>query len=223
MNSFYPTQYQLADIFTKPLDEPTFKRLIVKLDIILNTNNEVALLYPEHTNKDYFKCVSDFIPKCCLRKPFTRSPDMYKEYLGEFWYSATALENSKVSFLIPTSGIFREVGVNTFRNAIGAHYLAHSSKYVAPPSIDVVRQWFLIIRYGEDVLAKGTLKKSLIPPRWRLCKHILGGHHSQAKEETKGKGCSLHSIYLPADNVQNEGRICVVPCFAEWILATNKG
>ncbi|GJU04807.1 retrovirus-related pol polyprotein from transposon TNT 1-94 [Tanacetum coccineum] len=26
-----PTQYQLADIFTKPLDEPTFKRLIVKL------------------------------------------------------------------------------------------------------------------------------------------------------------------------------------------------
>ncbi|GJT69732.1 hypothetical protein Tco_1029018 [Tanacetum coccineum] len=28
---FIPTQYQLADIFTKSLDEPTFKRLIVKL------------------------------------------------------------------------------------------------------------------------------------------------------------------------------------------------
>ncbi|GJW02122.1 hypothetical protein Tco_1560978 [Tanacetum coccineum] len=28
---FFPTQYQLADIFTKPLDEPTFKRLIVEL------------------------------------------------------------------------------------------------------------------------------------------------------------------------------------------------
>nr|GEW22886.1 retrovirus-related Pol polyprotein from transposon TNT 1-94 [Tanacetum cinerariifolium] len=28
---FIPTQYQLADIFTKPLDETTFKRLIVKL------------------------------------------------------------------------------------------------------------------------------------------------------------------------------------------------
>ncbi|GJX49945.1 hypothetical protein Tco_0276790 [Tanacetum coccineum] len=27
---FIPTQYQLADIFTKPLDEPTFKRLIVE-------------------------------------------------------------------------------------------------------------------------------------------------------------------------------------------------
>ncbi|GJX03663.1 retrovirus-related pol polyprotein from transposon TNT 1-94 [Tanacetum coccineum] len=30
---FIPTQYQLADIFTKPLDEPTFKRLIVELDM----------------------------------------------------------------------------------------------------------------------------------------------------------------------------------------------
>ncbi|GJT22594.1 retrovirus-related pol polyprotein from transposon TNT 1-94 [Tanacetum coccineum] len=28
---FIPTQYQLADIFTKPLDEPNFKRLIVEL------------------------------------------------------------------------------------------------------------------------------------------------------------------------------------------------
>nr|GEY77974.1 retrovirus-related Pol polyprotein from transposon TNT 1-94 [Tanacetum cinerariifolium] len=28
---FIPTQYQLADIFTKPLDEPTFKGLIVEL------------------------------------------------------------------------------------------------------------------------------------------------------------------------------------------------
>ncbi|GJS63947.1 hypothetical protein Tco_0678511 [Tanacetum coccineum] len=133
-------------------------------DIILNTNNEVDLLYPEHNNKDHFKCVSDFISKCCLRKPFTRSPNMYKEYLAEFWYSATALENSKVSFSIPTGGIYGEVRVNTFRNAIGAHYLPHSSEYVAPPSIDVVRHWFPTIRYGEEVSAKGTIRKSLFPP-----------------------------------------------------------
>ncbi|GJS87785.1 retrovirus-related pol polyprotein from transposon TNT 1-94 [Tanacetum coccineum] len=31
---FIPTQYQLADIFTKPLNEPTFKRFIVELDLI---------------------------------------------------------------------------------------------------------------------------------------------------------------------------------------------
>ncbi|GKF61295.1 hypothetical protein Tco_0181349, partial [Tanacetum coccineum] len=94
-------------------------------DIILNTNNEVALLYPEHTNKETFKCVSVFISKCCLREPFTRSPNMYKKYLAEFWYSAKALENSKVFFLIPTGGIYGEVWVNIFRNVIGAHYLPH--------------------------------------------------------------------------------------------------
>nr|GFA29930.1 hypothetical protein [Tanacetum cinerariifolium] len=47
--------------------------------------------------------------QCCLRKPFTRSPNMYKEYLAEFWYSTIALENSKVSFSIATGGSYREV------------------------------------------------------------------------------------------------------------------
>nr|GEV67029.1 hypothetical protein [Tanacetum cinerariifolium] len=107
--------------------------------IILNTNNEVDLLCPEHNNEDHFKCVSDFIYKCCLRKLFSRSPNMYKEYLAEFWYSAKAFENSKVSFSTPTGGIYGEVRLNTFRNAIAAHYLPHSSEYVAPPSIDIVR------------------------------------------------------------------------------------
>nr|GEW50354.1 hypothetical protein [Tanacetum cinerariifolium] len=31
---FIPTKYQLADIFTKPLDEPTFKRLIIELGML---------------------------------------------------------------------------------------------------------------------------------------------------------------------------------------------
>nr|GEV69053.1 hypothetical protein [Tanacetum cinerariifolium] len=93
---------------------------------------------------------------------------MYQEYLAEFWSSAKALENSKVSFSIPKGGIYGEVGLNIFRNAIGVHYQPHSSEYVTPPSIDVVRKWFPMIRYEEDVLTKGTLRKSLLPPRWRL-------------------------------------------------------
>ncbi|GKA03780.1 hypothetical protein Tco_0676561 [Tanacetum coccineum] len=44
----------------------------------------------------------------------------------------------------------------------------HSSEYVAPPSIDVVRQWFPMIGYKEEVLAKGTLRKILLPPRWSV-------------------------------------------------------
>ncbi|GJT35055.1 hypothetical protein Tco_0925474 [Tanacetum coccineum] len=129
-------------------------------DIILNTNNEVALLYPEHTNKYYFKCVSDFISKCFLRKPFTRSPDMYKEYLAEFWYSPTALENSKVSFSRPTGGIFGEVW------GIG--------------------------------LAKGTLKKSLFPSRWRLLMaqiiQCLGGKTGGFDQITNKDAIILYSL-----------------------------
>ncbi|GJZ04935.1 hypothetical protein Tco_0538210 [Tanacetum coccineum] len=71
-------------------------------DIFFNTNNEVSLLYPKYSNKETFKCVSDFIYKCCLREPFTKSPNMFKEYLAKFWYLATAREHSKVSFSIPT-------------------------------------------------------------------------------------------------------------------------
>ncbi|GJV84678.1 hypothetical protein Tco_1524576 [Tanacetum coccineum] len=86
---------------------------------------------------------------------------MYKEYLAEFWYSAKALENSKVSFSVPNGGIYGEVGINTFRNAIGAHYLPHSSEYVAPSSIDIVRPWFETIGYGEIVPAKRDSQKDL--------------------------------------------------------------
>nr|GEV17260.1 hypothetical protein [Tanacetum cinerariifolium] len=123
---------------------------------------------------------------------------MYKEYLAKFWYSAKALENSKVSFSIPTGGIIREVGVNTFRNARGTHYLPHSSEYVAPPSIDVVSKWFPMIGYGEEVLAKGTLRKSLLPPRWSLLMaHIiqcLGVKTRRFDQITKKDAIILYSL-----------------------------
>ncbi|GJX70119.1 hypothetical protein Tco_0307290 [Tanacetum coccineum] len=52
--------------------------------ISFTTNSEVALLYPSHPNQEYFKDVSDFIYKFCLKKAFTRAPTQYKEYLSEF-------------------------------------------------------------------------------------------------------------------------------------------
>ncbi|GKA43562.1 hypothetical protein Tco_0736286 [Tanacetum coccineum] len=51
---FIPTQYQLVDIFTKPLDEPTFKRLIVELggireEIVITTfRNALRAHYLPH-------------------------------------------------------------------------------------------------------------------------------------------------------------------------------
>ncbi|GJZ94942.1 hypothetical protein Tco_0667145, partial [Tanacetum coccineum] len=93
----------------------------------------------------------DIIYEKLLDKPsFKRLIDE----LAEFWYSANTLKNSKVSFSILTGGIYGEVGVNTFRNDIGAHYLPHSSEYVAPPSIDVVRHWFPTIGYMEELKKK---------------------------------------------------------------------
>ncbi|GJZ15339.1 retrovirus-related pol polyprotein from transposon TNT 1-94 [Tanacetum coccineum] len=102
---FIPTQYQLADIFTKTLDEPTFKRLIVEL------------------------------------------------------------EGSKIWVSIPTRGIREETGVNTFKNAIRANY---SNEYVASPSLTIIRPWFSSTGYNGEIWATRTLKKSCLPPRWRL-------------------------------------------------------
>ncbi|GKD93250.1 hypothetical protein Tco_1373087 [Tanacetum coccineum] len=45
---FIPTQYQLADIFTKPLDEPTFKRLIVELGMLNDPKPEPSALTEEN-------------------------------------------------------------------------------------------------------------------------------------------------------------------------------
>ncbi|GKE41742.1 hypothetical protein Tco_1469026 [Tanacetum coccineum] len=46
---FIPTQYQLADIFTKPLDEPTFKRLIVEQGMLnIESKPEASVLTEEN-------------------------------------------------------------------------------------------------------------------------------------------------------------------------------
>ncbi|GJU82201.1 hypothetical protein Tco_1284566 [Tanacetum coccineum] len=71
------------------LDRPESKNPFLPIDqikfsfdeIALTTNNEVALLYPSHPNSEYFREVSDFISKCCLKEAFTRAPTQYKEYL----------------------------------------------------------------------------------------------------------------------------------------------
>ncbi|GKA60244.1 hypothetical protein Tco_0759651 [Tanacetum coccineum] len=107
---FIPIQYQLVDIFTKPLDEPTFKRLIVEL--------------------------------------------------VEFWFSSKALENFKVSFSTLTGDIYGEV--------------------------------------GEAVPTKGTLKKSLLPPRWRLLMaqiiQCLGGKTGGFDQITNKDAIILYSL-----------------------------
>ncbi|GJU27754.1 hypothetical protein Tco_1166375 [Tanacetum coccineum] len=104
----------------------------------------------------------------------------------------------QVSFSVFTGGIYGKVGVNTFRNAIGIHYLPHSSKYVAPPSIDIVRPWFETTGYEETVLVKGILKKSLLPPKWILLMveiiQCLGGKTEGCDQITNKDAIILYSL-----------------------------
>ncbi|GJX52167.1 hypothetical protein Tco_0280536 [Tanacetum coccineum] len=46
---FIPIQYQLADIFAKPLDEPTFKRLIIEIGMLTIDSKPKASVLPEKT------------------------------------------------------------------------------------------------------------------------------------------------------------------------------
>ncbi|GKC37950.1 retrovirus-related pol polyprotein from transposon TNT 1-94 [Tanacetum coccineum] len=135
-------------------------------EIAFTTNNEVVLLHPSHPNSEYFREVSDFISKCCLKEEFIRAPTQYKEYLSEFWYTAKSLDESKIWVSTPISGIGGDICINTFKNALRDHYLPHSSMYVFTPSITIVRPWFATIGYSEEIGAKGTLKKSCLPPRF---------------------------------------------------------
>ncbi|GJU35739.1 hypothetical protein Tco_1184093 [Tanacetum coccineum] len=107
-------------------------------EITFTTNNKVALLYPSHPNSEYFREVPNFISKCCLKEAFIRAPTQYKEYMSEFW------------------------------NALRAHYLPHSNMYVSTPSITIERPWFATIGHSGEIGAKGILKKSCLPHRWRL-------------------------------------------------------
>ncbi|GJX42992.1 hypothetical protein Tco_0259668 [Tanacetum coccineum] len=108
-------------------------------EITFTTNNEVALIYPSHPNQEYFMV-----------------------------YTAKTLEDSKVWVSTPTGRVTGEIGITAFRNAIRAHYLPHSSMYVPPLSLTTIRPWFATIGYNREIRAKGTLKKSCLPPRWRL-------------------------------------------------------
>ncbi|GJT63197.1 retrovirus-related pol polyprotein from transposon TNT 1-94, partial [Tanacetum coccineum] len=62
---FIPTQYQLADIFTKPLDKPTFKRLIVKLEDIWYAGSDTR---PPMLDRTDFESWQQRIRLYCLGK-----------------------------------------------------------------------------------------------------------------------------------------------------------
>ncbi|GKC73482.1 hypothetical protein Tco_1119365 [Tanacetum coccineum] len=172
-------------------------------EITFTTNNVVELLYPLHPKQDYFEVVSDFIYKCYLKEAFTRAPNQYKEYLSKVWYTAKTLDDSKVWISSPIGGVRGEIGITTFRNALRAQYLPHSSMYVSPPSITIVRPWFATIRNRGEIGSKETIKKSCLPSRWRLLMaqimHYLGGKIG-GLDQISNKDATI--LYCLANGVQ---------------------
>ncbi|GKA29698.1 retrovirus-related pol polyprotein from transposon TNT 1-94, partial [Tanacetum coccineum] len=78
---FVPTDLQLADIFTKPLAEPSFTRLVAELGMLNITSKVYDLLL--------------FLSNSYISKALTIQPSaMYAEYLKDFWYSAKVKDNA---------------------------------------------------------------------------------------------------------------------------------
>ncbi|GKB61841.1 hypothetical protein Tco_0918027 [Tanacetum coccineum] len=70
--------------------------------------------------------------------PTMKASTQYKEYMCEFWYTTKTLDDSMIWVSTPIGGIRGDICITTFRNALRAHYLSHSSMYVPPPSITIV-------------------------------------------------------------------------------------
>nr|GEY49251.1 hypothetical protein [Tanacetum cinerariifolium] len=161
--------YQTKHNLTKP------QVLAVNVD---RTKPYTIFYKPRDKDKKRAMSMVKVIEKTLHRKRIIKSLECYVGGRNHE-YNAKAFKNSKVRFSTPTGGILGEVGVTTFRNAIGVNYLSHSSEYDGLPSFETIREWFLTIRYSEEIKATGTLIKYLLPPRWRFLmgqiKQCIGG------------------------------------------------
>ncbi|GKB69544.1 hypothetical protein Tco_0930956 [Tanacetum coccineum] len=94
-------------------------------------------------------------------KAFTSAPTQYVEYLAEFWYTAKALEGSRIWVFTPTGGVRV---ITTFRNAIEAYY---SDEYVESPSHAIDKPWFAELGYNGEIGLNEKSRERVIPyPRF---------------------------------------------------------
>ncbi|GKC70789.1 hypothetical protein Tco_1116672 [Tanacetum coccineum] len=118
-------------------------------------------------------------------------------------YFMVVLPDSKIWVSTPIGEVRGEIDITTFRNALRAQYLPHSSMYVPLSSITTVRPWFATIGYNGEIRAKGTLKKSCLPPRWRLLMgqiiQCLGGKIG-GPDQISNKDATI--LYCLANGVQ---------------------
>nr|GEU78568.1 retrovirus-related Pol polyprotein from transposon TNT 1-94 [Tanacetum cinerariifolium] len=220
---FVPTDLQLADIFTKPLAEPSFSRLVnFKCgDGIIAFNNAIALL--EHSNELYQPMLS-FLLSCCINKALTLQPStMYVEYLQEFWYTIEVEEETNtITFSLSWGDEPLSFTQKEFISTIG---LPFCKNHVPPPPKETVRAGLATLglldkdkpTLSSTVLVNSSpLKMKVILPN----KQVIETQHAEVTVATIDATKSLKSSEL----VEEQGN---QPSTADtkkykFIISTNK-
>ncbi|GJY91452.1 hypothetical protein Tco_0506648 [Tanacetum coccineum] len=121
---FVPTELQLADIFTKPLAEPSFTRLVAELGM-LNIEKEA----PDKKK---------FLSSSCISTALTKQPSAYySKYLREFWYTAE-VESATITNTFTLSNFDKPLSFNLdeFSSII---CLKYTKNYTPLPQKETVR------------------------------------------------------------------------------------
>ncbi|GJY19534.1 hypothetical protein Tco_0391025 [Tanacetum coccineum] len=136
---FIPTEYQLADILTKPLDEPTFTRLKAELGIGLS---------------EFFQGVLSATAVAFDPFPSTDKPQKFP--LKEFLIKFSTLNGQR-----PLTFDF-----HTFCSSTGLDY--NNGKYVAHPAPEVVKKELGKIAINPSYLDKTLVLKNSFLVAWRI-------------------------------------------------------
>ncbi|KAL8157051.1 hypothetical protein AgCh_001954 [Apium graveolens] len=178
---FVPSKKQLADIFTKPLDESTFTLLVSELvmapvvkimsktGFVYEKNNFVALVNKEiAASEDYHKMM-DFIRSCKLKYVMLESPVIYCEMVEEVW--TTIVYNSKDKTIT-----FTLKGNNYCINSdiIRACFQLPENNTLVPHTDTDVSSMIISMGYSFDPSRLGEVRRKGLRKEWSfLCDSFI--------------------------------------------------
>ncbi|GJY77639.1 retrovirus-related pol polyprotein from transposon TNT 1-94 [Tanacetum coccineum] len=134
---FIPTEYQLADVFTKPLDEPTFTRLKAQLGMAFTKSPSVL----------YQNLLRELWCTAIAYDPNPPTDDSVARPLSEFLIKFLVMNGQSFTF-----------DFNIFQSSIGLDY--NKGKYVAHPTPETVKTELGKIATNASYLDKTPVLKN---------------------------------------------------------------